>query len=87
MASSDNKDIKNADILLVALPSSVIIETLVNLKSYFKQDVLLVNLSKGLFVGGVTIIDSIRETLNIDNVVTLKGPSFAVEVWNMPIRF
>ena len=42
----------------------VIIDTLVQLKPYFKQDVLLVNLSKGLFVGGVTIVESIREALN-----------------------
>jgi len=79
-ATSAKNEIKKADILLVALPSSVIIDTLVQLKSYFKQDVILVNLSKGLFVGGVTIVDSIRETLNTDNVVTLKGPSFSVEL-------
>jgi glycerol-3-phosphate dehydrogenase (NAD(P)+) len=79
-ASSEKNIIKEADILLVALPSSVIIDTLLQLKSYLKQDVLLVNLSKGLFVGGVTIVDEIKNSLNIDNVVTLKGPSFAVEV-------
>ena len=42
------------------MPSSVIIETLVKLKPYFKEDILIVNLSKGLFVGGVTIVDSIK---------------------------
>lgn len=79
-ASSDKNTIKNADILFVALPSSVIIETLVKLKPFLKDDVLIVNLSKGLFVGGVTIVDAIKDTLNTDNVVTLKGPSFAIEV-------
>ena len=48
---------------------------LLQLKAYFKQDLLLVNLSKGLLVGGVTIVDNIKKSLNIDNVVTLKGPS------------
>ena len=79
-ASFDKNILKNANIILVALPSSVIIDTLVALKPYLNKDILFVNLSKGLFVGGVTIVDKIKETLNTDNVVTLKGPSFAVEL-------
>ncbi len=79
-ATSDKNDIKKADVIFIALPSSVIIENLDALKSYFKQDVLLVNLSKGLFAEGVTIVESIKTSIGIDNVVTLKGPSFAVEV-------
>jgi glycerol-3-phosphate dehydrogenase (NAD(P)+) len=79
-ATSDKNEIKNADVIFIALPSSVIIENLGSLKSYFKQDVLLVNLSKGLFAEGVTIIESIKTSIGIDNVVTLKGPSFAIEV-------
>ena len=79
-ATSDKNEIKNADVIFIALPSSVIIENLDVLQSYFKQDVLLVNLSKGLFANGVTIVESIQTSIGIDNVVTLKGPSFAVEV-------
>jgi glycerol-3-phosphate dehydrogenase (NAD(P)+) len=79
-ASLDKNHIKRADIIFIALPSSVIIETLLRLESYFNKDVLFVNLSKGLFAGGVIIVDSIKETLNTDNIVTLKGPSFAVEL-------
>jgi glycerol-3-phosphate dehydrogenase (NAD(P)+) len=79
-ATSNKNDLKNADVIFIALPSSVIIGTLTTLKSYFKEDILLVNLSKGLFVGGVTIVSEIKKSLNIDNVVTLKGPSFATEV-------
>ncbi len=80
LASSDKKDIKNADVIFVALPSSVIVENLIKLKSFFKNDVLFVNLSKGLFEGGITIVESIKEKLKIENIVTLKGPSFAIEV-------
>ena len=79
-ATSDKNEIKNADVIFIALPSSVIIENLGALQSYFKQDVLLVNLSKGLFSEGVTVVESIEENLGITNIVTLKGPSFAVEV-------
>ena len=79
-ATSDKNDIKKIDVIFIALPSSVIIENLDVLKSYFKQDVLLVNLSKGLFAEGVTVVERIEEKLGITNIVTLKGPSFAVEV-------
>ena len=79
-ATSDKNQIKNADIIFIALPSSSIIENLNILKCYFKEDVLLVNLSKGLFADGVTIVESIKMSIGIDNTVTLKGPSFAVEV-------
>lgn len=79
-ATLDKNELRNSDIIFIALPSSVIIETLSSLKSYFKKDVLLVNLSKGLFDGGVTIVNQIQESLKTENVVTLKGPSFAVEV-------
>lgn len=80
LASSNENEIRDAQIILIALPSSVIIDTLLKLKIYFKQDVLLVNLSKGILPSGKTIVDSIIEATNLQNVVALKGPSFAVEL-------
>jgi len=79
-ASSDKEFIRDADIVFIALPSSVIIENLIALKSFFKDDALFVNLSKGFFEGGVTIVESVKKELDTENVVTLKGPSFAIEV-------
>ncbi len=79
-ATSDKNTISNADIILIALPSNVIIENLSILKPDLPKDFLLVNLSKGLLAGGITIVESIKTELGINNVVTLKGPSFAVEV-------
>lgn len=79
-ATSDKNEIKKTDVVFIALPSNIIIENLVILQSYFKQEALFVNLSKGLFAEGVTVVESIREKLAITNIVTLKGPSFAVEV-------
>ena len=79
-ATSDKNDLTKAAVIFIALPSTVIIENLTSLKPYFKEDVLLVNLSKGLLAGGVTIVESIQKELGISNVVALKGPSFAVEV-------
>ena len=79
-ATSDKNEIKNADVVFIALPSTVIIENLLVLQSYFNEDALFVNLSKGLFAEGVTVVESIEVKLGITNIVTLKGPSFAVEV-------
>jgi glycerol-3-phosphate dehydrogenase len=79
-ATSDKNEIKKADVVFIALPSSAIIENLLSLQSYFKEGALFVNLSKGLFAKGVTVVESIQENLGITNIVTLKGPSFAVEV-------
>ena len=79
-ATSDNSVFQNASVIFIALPSDKIINSLKTLKPYFKEDVLLVNLSKGLFNNGLTIVESIKNELNFNNVVTLKGPSFAVEV-------
>ena len=79
-ATSDKNDLTKAAVIFIALPSTVIIENVTTLKPYFKEDVLLVNLSKGLLAGGITIVESIQKELGISNVVALKGPSFAVEV-------
>ena len=79
-ATNDKNNVSDSDIIFIALPSKVIIENLKTLKPYFNDHVLLVNLSKGLLVDGVTITESINNELAIHNVVSLKGPSFAVEI-------
>ena len=79
-ATFDKTEIQSADVIFIALPSPVIVENLKILKPYFSKSVLLVNLSKGLLDNGVTIVDRVKAVLNTENVVALKGPSFAVEV-------
>jgi glycerol-3-phosphate dehydrogenase (NAD(P)+) len=79
-ATSDKNEIRKADVVFIALPSTVIIKNLLILKSFFNEDALFVNLSKGLFAEGVTVVESIEGKLGITNIATLKGPSFAIEV-------
>ena len=79
-ATSDSKKISSSDIILIALPSAVLAQTLAALKLYFKKDSLLVNLSKGMLENGTNIVDYLKQLLDHKNIVTLKGPSFAVEV-------
>tara|TARA_Y100000589_G_scaffold202684_1_gene191180 strand:- start:2386 stop:3348 length:963 start_codon:yes stop_codon:yes gene_type:complete len=81
LRATNNTDyIKAADVLFIALPSNIIIDNMISINKLLKQDILIVNLSKGLFSEGVTIIDKMKEVLDKKNIVTLKGPSFAVEL-------
>ncbi len=79
-ATNDKKRLNDADVIFIALPSSVIVQTIKDLQQYIKQNVLLVNLSKGLLKNGVTIIEAIENEIGFKNIVSLKGPSFAIEV-------
>ena len=79
-ATSDPKDLINANVIFIAIPSKEVINVLRNFKPYFNDDTLFVNLSKGLVSEATTIIESLDSELGIQNTVSLKGPSFAVEV-------
>lgn len=71
---------ESCNIIFIALPSSVILEESLRLKELISKNTLIVNLSKGLFKEGVTIVDRLKEILEHNNVVTMKGASFAVEM-------
>lgn len=73
-------DIKSADVIFIALPSSAIIQVIDDFKEYISSSQLIVNLSKGIFKNGQTIVDYLNKVLKNKNIVSLKGPSFAVEI-------
>ena len=75
-----HSDIIKADIVFISLPSSVLKEALLDFRIYISPNQLLVNLSKGIYKDGNTIVDFLKEFINSKNIVTLKGPSFAVEI-------
>ena len=66
--------------IFLALPSSSIIENIKFFSNYISPNQLLVNLSKGILSNGRTIIEFLKTELKSDNLVSLKGPSFAVEI-------
>ena len=45
-------DIASADVIFIALPSSVLKDALVDFRDYISQNQLLVNLSKGIYKDG-----------------------------------
>ena len=79
-ATSNENVFSDADIVFIAYPSSLIIKKIESVFHKFKENVLIVNLSKGLLNGGVTVVDAVKQNFEFENIVTLKGPSFAVEL-------
>ena len=79
-ATNDEGIFANADVVFIALPSNIIVSVISNLKSCFNKKILFVNLSKGILVNSTTIVEGIKNTLGTQEVVSLKGPSFAAEL-------
>ena len=80
LCTNEYSDIQNADVIFLALPSSSIIENVKFFSNYISANQLVVNLSKGILSSGRTIIEFLKTELKSDNLVSLKGPSFAVEI-------
>ena len=81
-ASSGFEELPNADIVFMALPTAALLNNIAGLKQNITSNTLVVNLSKGLFKNGLTLVDYLKENLNNNNVVTMKGPTFSVELIN-----
>ena len=80
VCSNDFSEIRSADIIFIALPSSVLPIVVKSFSSYVSENQIIVNLSKGILLDGKTILDFLKEELTSNNIVSLKGPSFAVEI-------
>ena len=78
-----SKAIETADIIVLALPSQSIRGLLIQNKSWFNEDQIIVNVSKGIEIDTLmTISEVIKDVLGPKHksVVTLSGPSHAEEV-------
>jgi len=81
-ASATLSALSNADIVFMALPTMALKENIKALKKAIPSKALVVNLSKGLFKNGRNLVAYLKDKLNSSNVVTMKGPTFAVELMN-----
>lgn len=87
--TSDLKlSLKNAKLVIIAVPSHAIRTVLLNSRNYIFENKILVNLSKGLEESSMkTMSQVIEEVLNRSDlqIVSLYGPSHAEEVYkNIP---
>ena len=80
-ATSDNSVFQSADIIFLAIPSVVLMDYMVSIKSFIRPETILINLAKGFGCEHKTIVRCLSEQFP-NPVCTLKGPSFAREILN-----
>ncbi len=78
IATGDISCAYEADYIFLAIPSKVIESYTHQIHPFCKEDVIIVNLSKGLSDDGSFLTDAIP----FSKQVSLKGPTFAVELMN-----
>jgi len=75
-----NKDVlRKSDIIFLAIPSNVVLNFVLENKEYFSPQSMVVNLAKGLSNDGRTLVESLSEILPFNQVISMKGPTFANE--------
>ena len=79
-ATTELNDLKNCEIIFLAIPSSAFRSTLKNLKDVIPEDTILVTTAKGIEYPSLkTMGDLISEYFD-ENYVVLSGPNFASEI-------
>jgi glycerol-3-phosphate dehydrogenase (NAD(P)+) len=87
VATTDRAVLGTADVLFLALPSTVVIEYLTENQDLVNVTAVLVVLSKGFGKNRRTILESAREVMR-NPIVSLKGPTFAADlIHNNPSAF
>lgn len=81
-ATDDFSAIEASHIIFLAVPSGSISTIITPLKKHLKSETLLINVAKGIFEDGVTIVDYLKKNLPSQNIITLKGASFGAEIIN-----
>lgn len=80
-ATSDKEILREADIVFLAIPSTVTIGYLIEHQAYIAEYAMLVNLAKGFGPDHALIPEAISNFMS-NPVVSMKGPSFAREIIN-----
>lgn len=79
---NDYKNIETAEVIFIAVPAKNVKEVAQSLKPYLQKHTLIINLTKGLYKKGETVVEFLQKQLDHKNIVSLKGPSFAAEMIN-----
>ncbi|MCK5782366.1 MAG: glycerol-3-phosphate cytidylyltransferase [Flavobacteriales bacterium] len=79
-ASLNFNEIKGAKAIFLAIPSTHFLNVSPAISRYLSPGLLIVNLSKGFGSKGEILVDLLKDELNHENVVSLKGPTFASEL-------
>ncbi len=80
-ATTDESVLRNADFIFLAVPSSVIVNYVQQIKEHINPGAIIVNLAKGFASNNETIVDDLKSIVP-NQVCSLKGPTFARELIN-----
>ncbi|MCK5839984.1 MAG: NAD(P)-binding domain-containing protein [Bacteroidales bacterium] len=81
VATSDESTINQADIILLAIPSTAVVDYLLKIKQHLNSKSVLVNLAKVFGKSKKTIVEDLTDLFD-NPVCALKGPTFAREIIN-----
>ena len=79
-ATTNLDDLKQCDIIFLAIPSSAFRQTLKNLKSVITNDTVLVTTAKGIEYPSLNTMGNLISEYFDENYVVLSGPNFASEI-------
>ena len=79
-ATLDISDLKDCDIIFLAIPSSAFRATLKDLKEVVGNDAIIVTTAKGIEYPSLKTMGKIIEEYFDDNYVAISGPNFASEI-------
>jgi glycerol-3-phosphate dehydrogenase (NAD(P)+) len=80
-ATQDNEQLRDSDIIFLAIPSAVLMDYMISMRSYIPAAATLVNLAKGFGSEHKTIIHCLSGIFQ-NPLCSMKGPSFAREIIN-----
>ena len=84
-ATTDFDELKECDIIFLAIPSSAFRETLKRLKEVISQDTIIVTTAKGIEYPSLNTMGNLISEYFDENYVVLSGPNFASEIMsNLP---
>ncbi len=81
LATSDKNTLLSADVIFLGIPSNLVVNYVIENKSFFHPETLLVNLAKGFGQSHKTIPQCLEKEIP-NSILSLKGPSFAREIIN-----
>jgi len=79
-ATMDRDVLRKSDMIFLAIPSNAVLNFVLENKEYFSPQSIVVNLAKGLSNDGRTLVESLSEVLPFNQVISMKGPTFADEL-------
>ncbi len=84
--TSNIKEIVNAELIIIAIPTAFLKNTIEKIKPYYKNTPICIA-TKGIEQGSnLFVYDIVKNILNTDKIAVISGPSFAIDIaQNYPV--